>query len=247
MYRRSLIAVLSVLTLTGEAHAQLRNSQSASLLSPAARAEMAGERLSAGQSLLKQTLYAAGGALVGAGLGYFTSQLVYSDWEKTSDSSFLDQRRLYSFSGATVGALTGLLVGSSRGPGAGISAARPTNAEAEGVETISQQEIADIGAGTVYQVIQTLHPDWFIIRGSKSLFEQGQVIAGGDRAAATIPGMPQIRTYLDRAQLGGVDDLHRIPAAGVQSIIRLSPSQATLRIGPDHPHGAIVVSMQPEG
>ncbi|HEX6924459.1 MAG TPA: hypothetical protein VF167_03485 [Longimicrobiaceae bacterium] len=240
MYRRIPLVALSILALAGEAQGQLLSSRSASLLSPAAQAEMASGRRSAARSLLTRTLFTVGGAVVGAGLGYFTSHVVYNDWHKTSNSSFLEQRRLYSASGAAIGAIAGLLIGEHHA-GVGPGLAIPRNVAMEGIEFLSHEEIAEAGGTTVFEVIQSLKPDWFIVRGNKSLLEQGQVLET-DYSVAVIPGTPQIITYLDNARLGDVDNLRSIPAAEVRSITRLSAAQAALRLGPGHPHGAIIVS-----
>jgi hypothetical protein len=242
MFRRFLIAFGAVVALADPAAGQSRLAAPA-LLSPAAANELGAARSTSSQSLARRSLHAVGGAVLGAGLGYFTSHVVYNDWDKTVNSSFADKRRTYSLSGAAVGALAGLFVGGGTPAVTGPARVTPVGRGSEGVETISHEEIAASAATNAYDLVQSLRPNWLVIRGVKHFTEQGQLTGSTDRAVTVTPGTPQIRVYLESATLGDVDELRRIPTVEVQSIQFLSPAQASLRFGGGHAHGAIVVSM----
>jgi hypothetical protein len=99
MYRTLLVSILAAATLAAPAQAQYPSNVRSDLLSHAARAELARESRTASGGVMRPALHAVFGAVVGAGLGYFTSQVIYSDWDKTSNSTFLDTRRTYSLGG----------------------------------------------------------------------------------------------------------------------------------------------------
>lgn len=234
MYRRILIAAVSAVVATGQVAAQ-----ETTLLSASAQAEMAGARAANTRSIARQSLHVVGGALLGAGLGYFASHVAYNDWEKTADSSFSEKRRTYSISGAAVGAIAGLVVG-RKGGTSGPGAVPPYLRGSDGVETIARGEIAASSATNVYEAVQSLRPNWLNVRGVHNFTETGR-LTGGERNLTASGGMPQIRTYLDWATLGEVEQLRAIPLHEVQAIQFLSPAQAAHRFGAGHAHGAIVV------
>lgn len=237
MYRRIIPAFLTVLLAATPALAQ-----SPSLLSARAQQELAPPRAAAtstAHGLARQSLHVLGGALVGAGVGYFTSHVVYNDWEKTANSTFNEKRRTFSISGAAVGAVAGLLVGRRSG-GSTSSGAPSLRSRSERTEVILRDELAASSATNAYEAVQSLRPNWLIIRGVHNFTETGG-LSGGERSLTATPGTPQIRTYLDWATLGEVEHLRQIPMLDIQSIQFLSPAQAALRFGAGHTHGAIVV------
>jgi hypothetical protein len=236
MYRR-ILAVLFI----GIVSATPAASQATSLLSAEALAEMAPrQNSSAAQGFARQSLHVIGGALVGAGIGYFTSHVVYNDWEKTANSSFSEKRRTYSISGAAIGALTGLFVGRGSGARGAVGGTPSLRSRSERTELILRDELEASSASNVFEAVQSLRPNWLVIRGVHNFTETG-ALSGGERSLTSTPGAPQIRTYLDWATLGEVEHLRQLPLLDVQSIQFLTPAQAALRFGAGHTHGAIVV------
>lgn len=235
MRRSLLIALLALSAVAGRAEGQ------ASLLSASAQAELSGASRSSTQSVARRSLHVVAGALVGAGLGYFTSHVVYNDWDKTANSSFSEKRRSFSISGAAVGAIAGLFVGGGSSSGAGATSLRPLRSHSDGVETISRAEIERSSATNAYEAVQLLRPNWLVTRGVKQFTETGR-LTGGERNLQSTEGVPQIRAYLDFATVGEADDLRRVPLLDVQEIQFLPPAQAALQFGGGHAHGAIVVS-----
>ena len=235
MRRRILIPLLLLVAHAGSAEAQLRTE----FLSERARAEMAPANATRSQSVARHSLHALAGAVLGAGIGYFTSHVVYNDWDKANDLSYASQRRTYSLSGAAVGALAGLIVGSSEPAPVGPAGLLPTGGRGER-DRISMQEISESGASNAYQLVQSLRPNWLVTRGTQRMTEQG-VLTGTAEAPVARPGLPQIMAYLGQAQLGGAEQLQKIPAVEVESIEWLSAADATLRFGAGHTHGAILV------
>jgi hypothetical protein len=193
---------------------------------------------SRGSAVLRRVAYAAGGMLLGAGLGYFASQVVHSDWDRSTDSGFARLRLNYALAGSAAGGVVGALV------------ARPSSRPSlRGYEVpdrnsvIGAAEIAAAGVPTAYDVVQRLHPNWLVERRSKNLAEQGRIVdkdPGGHVVAA--PGAPTIQVYLDLANLGGVDALRQVPVGSLRSIEYLDPARATYRFGAGHTHGVILLT-----
>ena len=186
---------------------------------------------------LHAVLHGLGGAVVGGWVGYVASQVARSDWEKESNSEFVDYRRTYAGAGAGAGVLLGLWIGGRSGTPPVpqlVEEHRDRNA------AIAREEIERSGAANAYEVVQSLRPVWLRTRGLSKLDELTTV--EGDLEVTVRPGAPTIRVYLDGAQVGGVEALRQIAAPAVASIGYLNPTAATMRWGSGHDHGAIVVS-----
>ena len=94
---------------------------------------------------------------------------------------------------------------------------------------ISGDELRGTTATNLYDAIHSLRPQWLVKRGARSL----------------TPGMEgDIVVYQEVTRLGGPDILRSIAVGDVQEAQFLSPSEATMRYGTGHPHGAIVVVMR---
>lgn len=179
-------------------------------------------------------IHAVGGAVIGAWIGYFASQLAVSDWDRSSVD-----RAAWAAGGAVVGSLSGFAVSSALG-GPGTA---PGRLVPSGRNIITTAEIRQSGKADVYSIVSSLRPEWVVTRGTHSMRETPQGGSVGRRVVITDEGTPSIVVYLDRVRLGGIGELRQISAAEVTLVEYLTPSEATLRFGGGHTHGAIVVHM----
>lgn len=193
-------------------------------------------------------LYTLGGTVVGAWLGYMTSQVRYSDWDRDKLSELGDRRRHYTAFGAGLGSLAGLGFSLTTGPrrSQGPPVAVPPRA---GGQFITRGEIDEAGVATAYDLVQTLRRNWLHERGTHSMRETTVAEVGGTslqdtQIRVTRPGDPTIVAYLNEAFLGHVDRLHEIPAVTVHSIRYYDAAAATQRWGAGHTHGVIQVLTQ---
>ena len=189
-----------------------------------------GERRSRAATTRRSVLTMLGGAVIGAGAGYLTSQVAWSDWDKSSNSEFKSRRLNFTLGGGAVGALTGLLVGHQMGSGAaqpGTPGAVRTPEPRRGT-LLSEEEVRGSTATTVYELLQALRPQWLRVRGDN---------AHGDVNVETVG----IRVYVERGFVGGIDALRQISTAEVTSVEFLDAATATYRLGQGNPLGAIVV------
>lgn len=176
-----------------------------------------------------------GGAIVGAGVGYFTSQMVMSSWNDRSRSeSGAGMRRSYTISGATLGALTGLWTGRTRvhqlaaenGAPAGDAANLGASERGSGRNVLTLDELREDASASVYQVIQKRRPAWLNARGLSS-FREGS----GE--------LPQILVYRDGFRVGDVESLREVPASTLVEVRYYDAAAATYRFGIGNIHGAI--------
>jgi hypothetical protein len=180
-----------------------------------------------------------GGALIGAGAGYLTSQVAWSDWDKSSNSEFRSRRLSFTLGGSAVGALTGLLVGRRLHAGAAVPATVPGR-PATGSSVITEEEVRASTAANVYQLVQALRPMWLRRDGAS-----GRTIPSTDPEAPATVSSPVadagVRVYVERGFVGDIFSLRQIPVAEVTSVEFLDAAAATYRLGPGNPSGAIVV------
>ena len=95
---------------------------------------------------------------------------------------------------------------------------------------LTRDEIGANSARTVYELVQSLRPQWLITRGLTNL-----------RQAA---GEENIVSYLDNARLGAPDSMRRVTLGSVQYLRFFTAPEATQRWGGGHLHGAILISTQ---
>jgi hypothetical protein len=100
-------------------------------------------------------------------------------------------------------------------------------------DVILVEEIQASNSRSVYELVQTRRPQWFVLRGMTTL--------------AQAAGEEDIMVYLNNAHLGFRDALLRVPLAGVEYVQFFSAREATQRWGGGHLHGAILVSTQRRG
>lgn len=189
-------------------------------------------------SATRSFLHTLGGAVVGAWLGLVTSQVLKSDWDKESNQEVVGHRAGFALGGAVFGGAGGLFIGSraSSDLAAGLRQARR-----EDQEIITLEQIQAASAGNVYELVQSLHPEWLRGRGTNS-FTEGAKVEGGEQGTFITPGLPTILVYQDNARLGDVEALRAVPTAEAGSVQFLNPAQATYRYGIGHAHGVILIT-----
>ena len=105
----------------------------------------------------------------------------------------------------------------SSGPGTRTAGRRDTR-------VLSAEEIRGASASNMYDVIRSHRPEWLIKRGQTSINMEGDIVV-----------------YVDNVALGGPESLRSIDVQSVQSARFLNASEAQMRYGVGHMHGAIVV------
>ena len=167
------------------------------------------------------------GAAIGAGLGYFASQVATGDWE------FRDGRgSIHRPTWAAVGGVSGMMLGfsvpirweESEGP----VRSRPR----EERFVIPGEDIRKAVVGNAFEAVRHFHPEWLVVRGQHS---------------SPDPVIDYIRAYLDNVPIGEVDALLGVEVHLIREIRFLDSRRATQRFGAGHPYGAIQVVTLGEG
>lgn len=193
----------------------------------------------------RKVLTALGGAAVGAGLGYFASQVMVGDWDEDGNPT---DRGVWVGTGGAVGLAVGFAVGPAARRKTAAPGVVPPWRQGLGRAVLMAEEIEASSARTVYELIDTRRPEWLILRGTTSWREtRGTTISGtaagrdlgGEESAEADP--MTLKVYLDGVLLGGVEELRTLDVSGIASIHRLDPSQATARWGTGHANGAILI------
>ncbi|HEX7240124.1 MAG TPA: hypothetical protein VF263_07660 [Longimicrobiaceae bacterium] len=223
-----------LLAYTAAGNDLLAPSPAAAPVSTAPRATRAA-RVSRTRSLL----HTVGGVLVGAGVGYFTSAVVRSDWDKDSNREVASHRTSFALGGAVFGGAGGLLIG-TRAP-VMSTGLRPATRVAE--NAITADQIDAVGVANIYDVVMALRPEWLRIRGINSMTEGDRVVASAESPEPlVIPGAVTIQVYLENGRMGGVEALRQIPVSQAGEVRFLNAQQATYKWGIGHAHGAIWVT-----
>src|SRR5687768_12862861 len=89
---------------------------------------------------------------------------------------------------------------------------------------LTAEEIRASSASNMYDVIRSQRPEWLIKGGQTSINMEGDIVV-----------------YVDHVALGGPESLRSIDVQSVQSARFLNASEAQMRYGVGHMHGAIVV------
>jgi hypothetical protein len=198
-----------------------------------------------GCSTFGSGLRTAGGAVLGAWVGFVVAKMKYSDWNETShSSSAIRQRNQITIGGALAGAVIGNLA--FRHPcrayrsQAVASSSQPRASAAR--RPITLEEIQKSGvAGSVYDLIYTLRRQWLNVRGLQSMSEAAHRESDSQGNEIIVSGEPQVIVYLDDMRLGTIGELRGLPIAGVTGVRYFDPSEATFKWGTGHAHGAIQV------
>jgi len=178
----------------------------------------------AGQSWAGRFVSAVSAAALGAGLGYFASQVVLGDWDEGTG-----QNEIHRSTWAAVGGASGFVLGFSlpvwgRPPGS----ADPLP-YAGGRFEITGEELREGSFANALEGVRFLRPEWLVLRGQEAFAN---------------PDSDNIRVYLDNAQVGGVSELAGISVIVIRSLRFFNSQQATARWGAGHSHGAIQVLTQ---
>ena len=107
------------------------------------------------------------------------------------------------------------------------------------------EEIQAARATSVYDLIESLRPQWLRMTERQTIRTQSVDIADprGRRGTVTLQTMdePEIIVYVNNTKAGTVETLRDLPVTNVSSVELVSPATATMRWGSGHTHGAIVV------
>lgn len=184
------------------------------------------------------------GGLIGAGTGFLVSQVMHSDWDKSTDSEFASHRRSFAISGAAVGTVAAFLVARAPHPGAVVYApSRGETREGSG-GAIELHEIEKSSATNAYEAVAALRPQWLVVRGAV-LGTFGTSNVGGEggqdpgSVTTEVPARGRIGAFLDGMPLENLEDLRGIPIINVQRIEFRTASVGAA--GPGHIQRAIVV------
>jgi hypothetical protein len=197
-----------------------------------------------GPSTVSRIASALGSAVLGAGLGFFASQLVEGDWDETGGSGAVD-RGLWAAVGGSVGFTVGLKFPIlSRGQGIAGSGGLP-----RGRQHLAAPALEGIGMSNAYEAVQSLRPEWLVIRGARSLAAGTDPIrvegsGAGVRITGSTPLISEagtIQVYVNGVNVGGVASLSAINVLTVQDMYFFDAAAATIRWGEGNPHGAILV------
>ncbi len=177
-----------------------------------------------------RVLTAVGSAALGAGIGYFASQLSRGDWDDGPG-----QPQVNRPAWAAVGGSIGLAVGYSfpvfgRGTAPGVRSV-PAH------QIITAEEIEDVVAVDAYEAVDILRPQWLVRRPGRVLdnnLPQTRNPVGG----TLTEGLP---VYLDDFRLGGVDQLRGLSVHRIEAIRFVPAAVATTRWGVGNSYGAIQV------
>lgn len=165
-------------------------------------------------------LSALGGAAIGAGVGFFASQVVRGDWDDGSG------RTIDRSAWAAIGGSIGLAMGFSfpLGPS---RPARAEDARTRNRKVLRPEEWANTGVTTAWDIVNLLRPEWLRGRGVHII---------GESADETIVVM------LDGVRLGGISTLREVNVNMIRAIEFIDPGPATVRWGAGHSHGVILIT-----
>jgi hypothetical protein len=94
-------------------------------------------------------------------------------------------------------------------------------------DVVTAAELAGTHSANLDDALRQLRPEFFTARGVSSI-RQGT------------PDLPTV--YLDGTKLGGLETLRNIDIGVVLEVRRLTPREATIRLGTDSPGGVLLVT-----
>jgi len=166
-------------------------------------------------------LTALAGGVLGAGLGFFASQVVRGDWDEGADQPSIHRPLWAAAAGAA-----GFAAGMSFPLSWRAHAPSPQPALAPHGSVITAEEIHDVFAMDAYEAVRLLRPQWLVPRPP--------TIIGQDPSEV-------LAVYLDDTRLGGIEQLRGLNAFDIGSIRFVGTAEATTRWGVGNPYGAIQV------
>jgi hypothetical protein len=179
--------------------------------------------LPAGNTSLKnRILTGLAGAVLGAGIGYFASQVATGSWDEGQGKSIVHRPTW-----AAIGGAGGLVLGFSLPFGGGSAVGGSPFPGGDGRYLITREQILDAQIFTALEAVKHFHPEWLVLRGSAS-FSDG-------------PDVDDVRAYLDNVPLGDVNALATFDTSLIEYIRFFDSRRATARWGMSHPHGAIQI------
>lgn len=92
---------------------------------------------------------------------------------------------------------------------------------------VTAAELASTHSANLEDALRQLRPEFFTTRGVSSI-------------RLGTPDLPAV--YLDGTKVGGLDTLRNIDIGVVLEVRRLTPREATIRLGADSPGGALLVT-----
>jgi hypothetical protein len=186
--------------------------------------DSARESLSLGARLLTAT----GAAAVGAGLGFFASQLARGDWEDGPGGRPID-RPLWAAIGGGVGFAVGFRFPLARMGKPATKSRLPSGRDRLGADEILRAKVVN-----AFEAVRLLRPEWLVLRGNQTWNVPSDRVPGN---------AGPLRIYLQSQLLGGVESLRSIAAQDIAAIYFLDAGEATHRWGAGHPQGAVLVVM----
>jgi hypothetical protein len=174
-------------------------------------------------------LTAVGGAALGAGVGFFASQVARGDWDDGPGQPQINRTRW-----AAIGGSLGLAVGYSF-PLTG----RGSPGGAGGIPShliITAEEMREIVAVDAYEAVEVLRPQWLVVRPRNvwGRLPETELPVGGSLTES-------LPVYLDDFRLGGIAELRGLSTQRIESIRFISAAVATARWGIGNDFGAIQV------
>lgn len=95
--------------------------------------------------------------------------------------------------------------------------------------TITRQQMIDVGASTAYDAVQKLQPSWFTSRGPRSISDN-------------TPTVPDV--YVNGSDVGDISYLQGLRPDDVDHLRFWDVGEASARFGMGHPRGVIEVVMR---
>lgn len=175
-------------------------------------------------TLKGRMLSAVGGAVIGAGLGFFASQLATGDWEREAQTGAVDRPTW-----AAVGGSIGLALGFSfpLGSRGTPSLAQPLPSLQR--SAIVREELERLGSTHAYEAVEVLRPEWLHDRGPN---EWGDTPADG------------MNVYVDGTRVGNLSELRQFSTNDLEAIRFIEASTATARWGTGNSRGALLLILR---
>ncbi len=186
---------------------------------------------SSSRGVVTTSLSIAAGAVLGAWLGYFLSQVVKSDWEGMRTAEREGHRRRFAVSGAAVGAFGGFLIRPRRRAGRAEPPSVYVYVAPSERHYITRDELRRSIVVNGLEAVQVLRPEW--LAGARS---GTPWIANG---APATDG--EIAVYVIDTRVGGPESLAEMSIPELEELRLYEPREAERRWGTAHPHGAIEV------